>query len=129
ACSGFIFQRSRWPREDSNHMIVLSRPGFKFRGVLFETKHRSATAPRDMVRSSTGMKPTAYIETTVISYLTAWTSRDLLRAAQQRSTREWWETQRDRFDVITSELVVLEASSGDPTAAADPSRRLLHFLC
>jgi hypothetical protein len=63
------------------------------------------------------MKPTVYIETTVISYLTAWPSRDLLRAAQQRSTREWWETRRESFDVVSSQLVVLECSSGDVAAA------------
>jgi hypothetical protein len=63
------------------------------------------------------IKPTVYIETTFVSYLTAWSSRDLVRAAQQRSTQEWWETQRDHFELLTSELVVLEASAGD--AAAD----------
>jgi hypothetical protein len=63
--------------------------------------------------------PTIYIETTVVSYLTAWTSRDLVRAAQQRLTRDWWDTQRSRFDVFTSELVLLECGAGDATAAAD----------
>lgn len=30
------------------------------------------------------MKETVYVETTVISYLTAWPSRDLVRAGQQQ---------------------------------------------
>lgn len=34
------------------------------------------------------MKPTVHIETTVVSYLTAWPSRDLVRAAQQQMTQD-----------------------------------------
>jgi PIN domain-containing protein len=65
------------------------------------------------------MKPTIYIETTVVSYLTAWQSRDIVRAAQQQITRDWWHTQRDQFDLLTSELVILEASAGDQAAAKE----------
>lgn len=64
-------------------------------------------------------KPTVYLETTVISYLTAWPSRDIVRLAQQQQTREWWDTQRDNFSLVCSELVEREASAGDPAAAAD----------
>lgn len=35
------------------------------------------------------MKPTGYLETTIPNYLTAWPSRDLVRAAHQQITREW----------------------------------------
>jgi hypothetical protein len=63
------------------------------------------------------MKPTVYIETTIVSYLTAWPSRDLIRAAQQRITLDWWKSEKDRFDVLTSELVILESSAGDAEAA------------
>jgi|SRR4051812_19089986 len=65
------------------------------------------------------VKPTVYVKTTVISYLTAWPSRDLIRVAQQQTTREWWDRERQRFEVYTSELVEIEASAGDPQAAAD----------
>jgi predicted nucleic acid-binding protein len=65
------------------------------------------------------MKQTVYIETTVVSYLTAWPSRDIIRAAQQRITYDWWHTQRGHFDLVTPELVVLEASAGDPAAAKE----------
>jgi hypothetical protein len=35
------------------------------------------------------MKPRIYVETSVISYLTARPSRDLIMAAHQEITREW----------------------------------------
>ena len=62
---------------------------------------------------------TVYIETTVASYLCARPSRNLIRAAQQQLTREWWNSQRYRFDLYTSELVFLEAAAGDSIAAAE----------
>jgi hypothetical protein len=65
------------------------------------------------------MKPTVYIETTVVSYLTAWPSRDLIRSAQQHQTREWWDRRRSDFELLCSELVEREAAAGDPAAAAD----------
>jgi len=65
------------------------------------------------------MKPTAYIETTVISYLTAWPSRDVVIAGHQQITREWWQTAADRFELVASQLVVDEASAGDPDAASE----------
>jgi hypothetical protein len=65
------------------------------------------------------MKPKVYIETTIPSYLTAWPSRDLIRAAHQQSTREWWNSRRSDFDLFVSDVVVLEASAGDPIAASE----------
>ncbi|MBS0260763.1 MAG: type II toxin-antitoxin system VapC family toxin [Planctomycetes bacterium] len=64
------------------------------------------------------MKPRVYIETTIPSYLTAWPSRDLLRAAQQQLTREWWE-RRTEFELFISPLVLIECQAGDPKAAAE----------
>ncbi|MBI5634674.1 MAG: type II toxin-antitoxin system VapC family toxin [Nitrospirae bacterium] len=64
---------------------------------------------------------TVYIETSIVSYLTARPARDLIAAAWQNATSSWWETQRLRFDLYTSELVVEEAEQGDYNAA---SRRL-----
>ena len=63
------------------------------------------------------MNPTAYIETSVVSYLTAWPSRDVVIAAYQQVTREWWRTAGYRFDLVASELVVAEAGAGDVDAA------------
>ncbi|MBS4028878.1 MAG: type II toxin-antitoxin system VapC family toxin [Ignavibacteriales bacterium] len=63
------------------------------------------------------MKPTVYIETTVISYLTARPSRDLIVAAHQQITLDWWEKKHNNYDFYVSEFVLKEASKGDATAA------------
>jgi hypothetical protein len=64
---------------------------------------------------------TVYIETSIVSYLTARPTRDLLVAAWQKATLDWWDTRRDRFDLYTSEITLEEAGRGNPQAA---SRRL-----
>jgi len=63
------------------------------------------------------MKLKIYIETTIVSYLTARPSRDLIIAAHQQLTQEWWEYHRLDFDVYVSQLVIQEASAGDQQAA------------
>ena len=63
------------------------------------------------------MKPTVYIETSVVSYLTARPSRDVVVAAYQEITREWWSGAAERFNLLVSELVVVEAGAGDVEAA------------
>ena len=62
------------------------------------------------------MRPKAYIETTVVSYLTALPSRDLVLAAHQQVTRDWWST-RDAFELFVSQFVMDEASAGNTAAA------------
>lgn len=62
-------------------------------------------------------KPTVYLETSVISYLTARPSRDLIVAAHQQITHEWWEDDRVGFDLYISLFVQQEAAGGDPQAA------------
>ncbi len=62
------------------------------------------------------MKPKVYIETSIPSYLTAWRNPDLVMAANQEITKEWWEN-RDQFDLYLSAFVIQEASGGDPDAA------------
>ena len=62
-------------------------------------------------------KPKVYLETTIISYLMARPSRDLIVAANQQVTQDWWQTRRPLFDLFVSEAVVKEASSGDEDAA------------
>jgi len=62
------------------------------------------------------MKPTVYVETSVISYLAARPSRDILIAANQQVTQEWWQERRLNFDVYVSQLVEQEISSGNAEA-------------
>ena len=64
------------------------------------------------------MKPSVYLETSVISYLAAHPSRDLVTAARQQVTHEWWRWRRNDFDLYVSELVHSEASAGDADAAS-----------
>ena len=66
-------------------------------------------------------KKTVYIETSIVSYLTARPTNDLLAAAWQKITSDWWDTQSDRFSLYTSIVVTEEAGRGNPDAA---SRRL-----
>ena len=63
------------------------------------------------------MKHRLYLETTIPSYLAARPSRDIVIAGHQQITREWWETQRDSFEIYISQLVIDEAAAGDPVAA------------
>lgn len=63
------------------------------------------------------MQPKVYVETTIFSYLAARTSGDLVTAAHQRVTAEWWSTAATRFDLVASVLVLQEVSAGDPSVA------------
>jgi hypothetical protein len=62
--------------------------------------------------------PTVYVETTIPSYLTAAPSRDLVVAAQQQITHDWWATAKERFELFLSEAVLQEIRAGDPKMAA-----------
>jgi hypothetical protein len=68
------------------------------------------------------MKPKVYIETSVISYLMARPSRDILVAANQQVTQEWWQDRRIKFELYVSQLVEQEASSGDAEAVSSVRR-------
>jgi predicted nucleic acid-binding protein len=70
------------------------------------------------------VKAKVYIETTVISYLTARPNRDVVIAGHQKITRTWWQTCRERFDLVASQLVVQETGADDPQAAKDRLERL-----
>lgn len=64
------------------------------------------------------MKPKVYLATTIPSLLTAWPSRDLIIAADQQVTKEWWRTRRRDFELFVSQVVLDEAAEGDKAAAA-----------
>src|SRR3990167_224232 len=63
------------------------------------------------------MASSVYLETSVISYYTARPSRDIVTAARQTLTQEWWEDARQRFDLYVSVLVVEEAKTSGAEAA------------
>jgi hypothetical protein len=65
------------------------------------------------------MKQSLYMETTIPSYLTSRSSRDLIIAGHQQVTKEWWEKRSGAFEIYISQLVVDEASAGDPDAARE----------
>jgi hypothetical protein len=60
-----------------------------------------------------------YIETTVVSYLTARPSRDVVIAGHQQITHEWWDTRRSDYELCVSQLVLDEAGAGDLQAAQE----------
>lgn len=72
-------------------------------------------------------KQKLYLETTIPSYLTSAPSRDLITAAHQQITREWWEKQRKKFEIYASQVVVEEAKAGNPDAAKKRLRVLSAF--
>ena len=61
------------------------------------------------------MKSKVYVETTIVSYLVARRTRDVIVGAHQELTRRWWR-QRRRFEMFASPLVIEEASRGDAVA-------------
>jgi len=62
--------------------------------------------------------PTVYVETTIPSYLTSRPSRDLVVAAHQQLTHDWWSTARPDLDAVVSEAVLDEIRAGDPEISA-----------
>ena len=58
-----------------------------------------------------------YIETSVISNLTARPTYNLVDMARQVSTQTWWSLMRPKFALYASMLVLDEAARGDETAA------------
>lgn len=67
------------------------------------------------------MTETVYIETSILGYLTARASRNLVLVANAEVTREWWDTRRSVFELYTSQAVLKEVAKGDAEMA---SRRL-----
>src|SRR5713226_5215155 len=63
------------------------------------------------------MSPSVYVETSIVSYLSARQSRDVVIAAHQRLTRQWWRGRRS-YRLFVSQIVRDEAAVGDPIARA-----------
>jgi len=64
------------------------------------------------------MKPSVYLETSFISYLTGPLSQSMLVATHQHITREWWKTRRLKFELFISSAVIEEVSQGNATQSA-----------
>ena len=62
-----------------------------------------------------------YLETSVVSYLVVRRSRDLIVAGRQQLTIDWWEKEREKFELYVSEAVLQEAMAGDPEEIAKRS--------
>ena len=63
-------------------------------------------------------KKKVYVETSVIGYLVARPSHDVIKTARQIATRDWWDAFSSNFELFASALVEREASKGDMGAAA-----------
>jgi len=63
------------------------------------------------------VKRKIYVETSVISYLTARPSKTIIGAAHQQLTLAWWE-KRGQYELMVSEVVVRECGAGDSESAA-----------
>jgi predicted nucleic acid-binding protein len=64
------------------------------------------------------MRHKVYLETTIVSYLSARPSRDLVTAAHQQITHEWWQDRSRHYDLYVSQVVISESDRGDADAAA-----------
>ncbi|MBK7000568.1 MAG: type II toxin-antitoxin system VapC family toxin [Rhodoferax sp.] len=62
------------------------------------------------------MKRKIYLETSVISYLTARPSKTIIGAAHQQITASWWEA-RGEFELFVSDVVLDECADGNTEAA------------
>jgi hypothetical protein len=73
------------------------------------------------------MSETVYIETSILGYLTARPSRDIVVSANIQITREWWDARRSDFQLYSSQAVVKETSQGDAEIASQRLEILRHF--
>ncbi|MDJ0692206.1 MAG: type II toxin-antitoxin system VapC family toxin [Xenococcaceae cyanobacterium MO_188.B32] len=58
------------------------------------------------------VKETVYIETSILGYLTARSTENLIVAANIKITQDWWSIRRSSFVLYTSEIVEDEAARG-----------------
>ncbi len=70
------------------------------------------------------MKPTLYLETSVVSFLAAQPSKDPVIGGQQASTHRWWKEKRRNYEMYVSKLVWEEGAQGDEEAV----ERRLKFI-
>jgi len=63
------------------------------------------------------MSETVYIETSILGYLTARATKNLIIAANIEVTRDWWEFRRSNFILYISQVVLDEIVQGDSEIA------------
>ncbi len=73
------------------------------------------------------MDETVYIETSIVGYLTARSTQNLILAANMEITKEWWNYRRRSFSLFTSEATLTEVAQGDTELAAQRLEVLRHY--
>ena len=73
------------------------------------------------------MSETVYIETSILGYLTARATKNLIIAANIEVTRDWWELRRSNFKLYISQVVLDEIAEGDSEIAAQRLEILRDF--
>lgn len=73
------------------------------------------------------MSETVYIDTSIIGYLTARTSNNLILMANVEATRQWWDIRRTQFELYISQTVLDEAARGDVEIASKRLEMLRDF--
>jgi len=73
------------------------------------------------------MSETVYIETSIVGYLTARSSNNLILMANVEATREWWVTRRTQFKLYISQVVLDEVGRGDAEMASKRLELLRDF--
>ncbi|MCU0784095.1 MAG: DNA-binding protein, partial [Verrucomicrobia bacterium] len=58
-----------------------------------------------------------YIESTIPSYVVARPAHDLLQAARQQLTKDWWDLKRAQHELFTSQVVLDEITDGEKAMA------------
>ena len=71
---------------------------------------------------------TVYVETSIISYLRQKPSTQVVLAARQLLTHQWWNDERTNYQLVASQFVIDEASAGNPTLAAERLQLLAGIL-
>jgi hypothetical protein len=56
-----------------------------------------------------------YIESTIPSYVVARPAHNIVQAARQQITQEWWEVKRGEHELFVSQVVLDEIAFGDTT--------------
>lgn len=74
------------------------------------------------------MNETVYIETSILGYLTARPTDNLILAANIKITQDWWDEYGSSLVLYVSEIVEDEASRGDSTIAAQRQNLLQSLI-